>query len=147
MKKDELPSYLEVICEMRWNNTEKRETLEEILSRFLEGDVILDERIDGKYLLIRNSSRQALQLFGDWVREMRILDTVRSRLIKSTIGEITALYFNRQAAARGKLALLDLDDGTPLGPINLQIVSDALDIIIDEVAPKTYQGRIIDKKH
>ncbi|MHA2404902.1 MAG: hypothetical protein ACXADH_18050, partial [Candidatus Kariarchaeaceae archaeon] len=36
--------------------------------------------------------------------------------------------------------LIDVNDNPPLGPIALQIVSDGLQSIINQVAPSTYEG-------
>ncbi|MHA2169609.1 MAG: hypothetical protein ACXAB7_06915 [Candidatus Kariarchaeaceae archaeon] len=134
------PTYVEVVCEARVNATEKNETIEELLRLFIEGDVMIDKRFDGTFLVIRNSNEDALQIFGELVRQNRLLDTIRKRLIKSITGNVTALYFNRQAAAMGRLSLIDINDNPPLGPIALQIVSDGLQSIINQVAPSTYEG-------
>ena len=136
-------TYIEVVLEARLNSTEKEDTIAKILHRFMEGDVFVDDRFEGKFLVIRNSSFDALQLFGDWVREQRQLDTIRDRLIRSIQDNITALYFNRQAAAMDRLSLIDVNDNPPNGPIILQIISDGLMEIIDIVAPKTYKGSVI----
>ena len=53
-------------------------------------------------------------------------------LMKSSIGNITAIYFNKQAAAMGKLSLVDLNDNPPLGSISYQIVSDNLEFVINK---------------
>lgn len=137
------PTYIEIVCEARLNPTENRETIEEILNSFLSGEIILDERFDSKYLLIRNSNWEALEMLSDWIRHSRLLDTIRRRLLKSSIGNITALYFNRQAAAMGKLSIIDVDDNPPLGSITYQIVSDGLEYLINKFTPKTHEGKEI----
>lgn len=135
------PTYVEIVCEARLNSTETQETIENILRKFLPGKVSEDKRFDGTYLVVRASGLDQLQIFGDWVRELRLLDTVRERLIRSISGNITALYFNRQAAAMDRLALVDLNDAPPLGPVVLQIVSDSLMFVADKVTPKTWKGK------
>lgn len=134
------PSYIEIICEVRLNATENRESVEKIMSNFLEGKIQEDRRYDGQYLIIRNSSLAGLQKLGDWIRQFKLLDTVRRRLRRSITGNITAIYFNRQAAAMGKLSLVDVEDNPPLGYIAYQIVSDGLEFIIDQFTPKTFDG-------
>ncbi|MHA2249815.1 MAG: hypothetical protein ACXAD7_05605 [Candidatus Kariarchaeaceae archaeon] len=135
------PTYIEVVCEAKINNTEKEETIVNILKQFIEGDPFIDERFDGNYMVIRNSKDDSLQVFADWVRELKQLDTVRKRLFNSMVGNLTALYFNRQAAAMHRLALVDVNDRPPLGPITLNIVSDSLDSIINMLTPKTHKGK------
>ncbi len=137
------PTYIEIVCEAKLNPTENRTMIEEILSSFLQGEIILDERFDGKYLLIRNSGWEALERLSDWIRQSRLLDTIRRRLLKSSIGNITALYFNRQAAAMGKLSLIDVNDNPPLGYISFQIVSDGIVYLINQFTPRTYDGKEI----
>ena len=137
------PTYIELIVEARWNSTEKKETIINLLKKFLEGDVIEDNRFDGNYLLIRNSSRDGLQLLGEWVREQQQVDTLRERLFRSIVNNITALYFNRQAAAMGRISLVDINDNPPNGPVIFQIVSDGLNKIINELTPRTYKGKIV----
>jgi predicted RNA binding protein with dsRBD fold (UPF0201 family) len=134
-------TYLEVVVEAKLNPTERKETISKILNYFVKGEVFVDERFDGKYLVIRSSGNESLQIFGDWIRQARQLDTIRKRLFKSITGNITALYFNRQAAAMGRIALVDIEDSPPLGSIALQIISDSLEHVIDEIAPKTHNGR------
>lgn len=140
---DNEPTYVEVVAEARWNVTEKRETIEDILNRIVEGDVFLDDRFDGRYLVVRNSSMDALQLLGDWIREQQQIDTVRERLFRSTVNNLTALYFNRQAAAMGRIALVDINDEPPNGPVIFQLVSDGLNHVINKLTPRTYRGRIV----
>jgi len=137
------PTYVEIVAEARWNPTEKRETIEKILNRLVEGEVFIDERFDGKYLVVRNSSMDGLQLLGEWVREQQQIDTLRERLFRSIINNITALYFNRQAAAMGRIALVDVNDNPPNGPIVYQLVSDNLNAIINMLTPRTYRGKVV----
>ncbi len=136
-------SYIDIVVEARWNPTESREIIEDILTRFIPGKPVLDERFDSKYLVIHSDDIDDLQIFHDWVIESRFLDTVRLRLIKSIVGNITAVYFNRQAAAMHRLALVDVDDNPPLGPITLQIISDDLMDIINQITPRTHEGKIL----
>jgi predicted RNA binding protein with dsRBD fold (UPF0201 family) len=137
----EEPTYVEIVCEARLNSTETEETIRDILRKFLPGEANLDSRFDGTFVVVRTSGLEELQIFGDWVRELRLLDTVRERLIRSITGNITALYFNRQAAAMDRIALVDLNDEPPLGPVVLQIVSDSLMFVADKITPRTWKGK------
>jgi len=137
---NETQSYVEVLCELRWNSTEPREKLEEILDNFIEGESLVDPRFDGTYLVRRTSQENGLQMMADWVREKRQLDTVRKRLFRSIVGNMTAIYFNRQAAAMHRIALVDVNDDPPLGSIAFQIVSDYLPELINKLTPPTHKG-------
>ena len=140
------PTYHEVVCELKWNPTENRETLEKIILSFVMGDIVEDIRSDGTYLVVRNNTSESLQLIGDWIRSAKLLDTIRKRLFKSIVGNLTAIYFNRQAAAMQRLSLVDVEDDPPLGAIVVQIVSDGLAQVIDTLTPKTYRGRELTEK-
>jgi len=140
------PTYVEIVVEARWNATERRETIETMLHKFVEGDVFEDKRFDGRYLVVRNSTKQGLQLLGEWVREQQQIDVLRERLFRSIVNNVTALYFNRQAAAMGRISLVDINDNPPNGPIIYQIVSDGLHKLINELTPRTYKGRIISEE-
>jgi len=140
------PTYVEIVVEARWNATEKRETIEKILRQFVDGEAFEDNRFDGRYLVIRNSSMDGLQLFGEWVRDQFQIDTVRERLFRSIVNNITALYFNRQAAAMGRISLVDINDNPPNGPIVFQLVSDGLHNIINMLTPRTYKGRVVSEE-
>jgi len=135
------PSYIEIVCETKLNPTESRSRLVEILNSFLEGEVTDDKRFDNTYLVVRNSGWDALSTLSDWIRRSRLLDTVRRRFLKSSIGNLSAVYFNKQAAAMGKLSLVDIDDDPPLGSISYQIISDNLEYVVNKFTPKTYEGR------
>ncbi|MCH8908829.1 MAG: hypothetical protein IH840_17220 [Candidatus Heimdallarchaeota archaeon] len=139
-------TYLEVVCELKWNPTEKKETLEGILDNFLDATTIEDQRFEGIYLVRRGSDLDSLQLIADWIRDMKQLDTIRKRLLKSINGNITALYFNRQAAAMNRISLVDVDDNPPLGAVAFQIVSDDLESIIDQLAPRTFKGKELSRQ-
>ena len=135
------PTYVEIVCEARLNPTEKEETIRKILEEFVIAKIILDKRYDSIYLVSRSSTIGSLAIFGEWVKQQRIIDTVRARLIRSITGNMTALYFNRQAATMGRLSLIDFEDNPPNGPIILQIISDGLPYIINKLIPRTWKGK------
>lgn len=144
---EKLPhTYVNVVCEAIVNPTEDSKKVEKILYKFLNGDIMVDERIDGTYLVINAEGTGALQILHEWVANQKILDTVRSRLLKSIANNVTAVYFNKQAAYMNHLSLVDYDDGTPLGPVSYQIISDNLEEIINMVTPRTYDGKIMSEE-
>lgn len=136
-------TYIHVVCEAKLHPTEDRSKVEDILYKFLSGTIETDERFDGTYLLIKTEGTEALQLIHEWVSIQKIIDTVRSRFYNSITGNVTAAYFNRQAAYMNHLSLIDLEDGTPMGPISFQLISDNLLEILDIVTPRTYDGKIM----
>ncbi|MDH5402713.1 MAG: hypothetical protein OEZ01_16555 [Candidatus Heimdallarchaeota archaeon] len=138
---ENLSNNIQVVCEARVNNTEKVETIKTIMNQFIEGNEFVDDRFEGKYYVIRASGGDSLQIFGEWVRQSYLLDTIRRRLLKSIRNTMTSLYFNRQAAAMGRISLVDIDDNPPNGAIMLTIIADNLEELIDIITPKTYRGR------
>jgi predicted RNA binding protein with dsRBD fold (UPF0201 family) len=138
-----------VICEIKYNPTEDRTGLKEILQKLVEGEIKEDTRFDGNYLYLTQTGLDAIQKIRDWIRDSNMIDTFRQRLFRYQQSTLTSLYLNRQALVMDKLALLDLDDNPPLGPILIQIIADNendLNEIIDEIAPRTFDSRIVSKE-
>lgn len=135
---------IELVVETKVNVTEQPERIEAILHRFIEGEVKKDLRFDGEYFYIRSSSDSSIEYLMEWIRDLYLLDTVRRRLLRNQEGSLTSLYFNKQAAAMGRMSLVDFEDNPPLGPILLQIIcssSEELERAIDKITPKTVNGK------
>lgn len=134
-----------ITCEAKLNETEDEEKLRKLMSFLVNGMIKKETRSDGEYLTIITDEEGALANFYEAIRAQRLLDTIRTRMIRNKEYEsMTSLYFNRQALWNGRLSLVDFEDDPPLGPVLLQIVAgegEEIDQIIDRLAPKTYKGR------
>ena len=113
--------------------------------------------LNGFYILyLLNNDK--IELFGSLhlirniyfkVRDLKIIDTLRELLIKNIKTNEdsyfeTEINLNKQVAYIGKINIIT--DNTPLGNINIKIISNKKKIIysfIDWIAPKTKNGIII----
>lgn len=77
-----------------------------------------------------NSSR-CLQKFHDQLRDRHVRDAARRLMLRLLEGDTLKLMLNRQAAAAGVLALCTSATESPLGPLRIEIVSDAPEKLID----------------
>ena len=136
---------LYITCEAKLNETENENKVRKLLTFLVNGEIKKEKRSDGTYLVILTSEETALANFYETIRSQRLLDTIRTRMLRNKeYGGMTSLYFNRQALWGGKLSLVDFEDEPPLGPVLLQIVAgenEDIDEIIDKLAPKTYRGK------
>ncbi len=134
-----------ITCEARLNETENEEKVRKLLSFLVNGEIKKEERSDGTYLIILTTDEDSLGNFYETIRTQRLLDTIRTRMLRNKEYEgMTSLYFNRQALWGGKLSLVDFEDNPPLGPVLLQIVAgenENINEIIDKIAPQTYKGK------
>ncbi|MBR9679819.1 MAG: hypothetical protein GOU99_02085 [Candidatus Altiarchaeota archaeon] len=73
-----------------------------------------------------------------WIK--RVLDTVRSQLIKNLENDSTYLFLNKQAAFARKLGICDKGSDI-LGEIELKITGNNLEKFIDLNFPMTEKGR------
>ena len=112
--------------------TESREKLEKALETLLPTNYALDKRSNGEYLVGVAEGLDSLNKFKEGIKKFQIAKMVRGRLIHNIEDDnMTTLFFNKQAAFNGKIALLDLGEEPPLGLISLSIVSNQLMKVIE----------------
>jgi len=80
---------------------------------------------------LRSSSSRCLQKLHDQLRDRHVRDAARRLMLASLEGSVLPLKLNRQAAAVGVLALCSNAVESPLGPLNLEIETDAPEKLID----------------
>ncbi|HEV2390194.1 MAG TPA: RNA-binding domain-containing protein [Nitrososphaerales archaeon] len=80
---------------------------------------------------IRSGSSRCLQRLHDQLRDRHVRDAARRLMLASLEGRVLPLKLNRQAAAAGVLALCSSAVESPLGPLNLEIETDAPEKLID----------------
>ncbi|MEM0026327.1 MAG: RNA-binding domain-containing protein [Ignisphaera sp.] len=96
-----------------------------------------------KLIIIEENNVEALTKLRDILRRQRILDTARNILLKNYKGNVIEVKLNKQAAYQGIVSFVDSDNESPLGPINMVISSDKIELIIDWLTPKTSHGKPI----
>lgn len=82
----------------------------------------------------------SLERFKEVLRDLRILDTARSKLLKGREGNQTSFALNKQVAFVGNVSFVE--ERLALGSIDVVIDDVELDAIIDDIAPKTINGEI-----
>jgi predicted RNA binding protein with dsRBD fold (UPF0201 family) len=80
---------------------------------------------------LRSDSSRCLQRLHDQLRDRHVRDAARRLMFASLEGRVLPMKLNRQAAAAGVLALCSNAVESPLGPLNLEIESDAPEKLID----------------
>jgi len=80
---------------------------------------------------LRSSSSRCLQKLHDQLRDRHVRDAARRLMLASLEGNVLPLKLNRQAAAAGVLALCSNSVESPLGPLNLEIQTEAPQQLID----------------
>ena len=96
---------------------------------FGDCDYSVDEGADS--IRLRSTSPRCLQRLHDQLRDRRVRDAARRLMLASLEGRILLLKINRQAAAAGVLALCSNAVESPLGPLNLQVETDAPEKLVD----------------
>lgn len=80
---------------------------------------------------LSSSSPRCLQRLHDQLRDRHVRDAARRLMLRLLEGDTLSLMLNRQAAAAGVLALCTTATESPLGPLRLEIESDAPQTLID----------------
>jgi predicted RNA binding protein with dsRBD fold (UPF0201 family) len=80
---------------------------------------------------LRSDSSRCLQKLHDQLRDRHVRDAARRLMLASLEGTVLPLKLNRQAAAAGVLALCSNAVESPLGPLNLEIETNAPERLID----------------
>lgn len=83
------------------------------------------------FIRIRSGSSRCLQKLHDQLRDRHVRDAARRLMLASLEGRVLPLKLNRQAAAAGVLALCSNAVESPLGPLNMEIESEAPEKLID----------------
>jgi len=102
-----------------------------VLNIFPSADLVLS---DG----VLSGDAGSIDHFSTQIRRQRILDTMRSMLIKGRKGESSMLNINKQAAYAGKISFVE--ERTILGTIKVIFRSDDIMAFIESLAPQTVDG-------
>ncbi len=101
---------------------------------FPDAEIVIE---DGKL----RAKAKSLEKFRELIRRQRILDTVRSEILKRRRGREITLVLNKQVATVSKISFTDYD--ATLSPIIVRIKLYRVDFdrFLDYVAPKTKAGK------
>jgi len=133
--------HIRIEAEIRPTESEKR-VVQAIKRVFFVDEVRIVELGNGTKLAVAEADEVTpLLKIYELLRRQRILDTARSVFLRNSSGSILSVKLNKQVAYQGIVSFVDSDDESPLGAINLVVVSDKLREIIDWLAPRTAHGK------
>lgn len=121
-------------------DTEERERVKEaVLNVFPDADLRVEEPNSGvpgrEYARLLRGETHSLERFREQVERQEIVDTVRSELLDSVLGDSLDFRLKKQAAYVGRVNL-DVG-GHELGSVKVRIESDDPGGLVDYVAPPT----------
>jgi len=132
---------IRIEAEIRPTESEEK-VIKAIKNIFFVDNVRVVELGNGLKLAVVESDKiTPLLKIYELLRKQRILDTARSVFIRNSSGNVMNIKLNKQVALQGLISFVDSDDESPLGAINVVVVSNKLKEIIDWLAPKTQHGR------
>jgi len=133
--------HIRIEAEIRPTESEKR-VVQAIKRVFFVDEVRIVELGNGTKLAVAEADEVTpLLKIYELLRRQRILDTARSVFLRNSSGSVLSVKLNKQVAYQGIVSFVDSDDESPLGAINLVVVSDKLREIIDWLAPRTAHGK------
>lgn len=92
-----------------------------------------DAEMNGETVL--SGVSRSVDEFGVLLKRQRIRDAARAVMRRNMRGNATSFSLNKQVAAVGKISFSE--ESHPLGDIEVEITSDALESVIDSIAPNT----------
>jgi predicted RNA binding protein with dsRBD fold (UPF0201 family) len=95
-----------------------------------------DASVQGEETLVAGAS--SIDMFAELLKRQRIRDAARRVMRRNISGSTTTFRLNKQVAAIGKVSFAEEEH--PLGDIEVTISSDALESLIDSIAPNTRLG-------
>ncbi len=102
---------------------------------------------DDDYLMLMSNKRSSLNLIQQYIRNLRIINAVRKRVLSNWDGSRTFIYFDKQAAYNDKLRLVDeTEEDLPLGCIELEVTfvdENEFERFLAWFAPPTKNGRVM----
>lgn len=129
---------VEVKAEVVVNPTEDQGKIEKALRAIMRVESIESSELGEKCLLLeaKASGLDTLLPLRALLRQDRVRDAARAMLFSGVDEKRIRFYVNKQVAYVGHISFMQPDDGTPLGPISVEISCDDPISVIDWIAPK-----------
>ncbi len=133
--------YIRVEAEVR--PTEDEQKVIKAIKNVLDIDDLKVVEAGRGYKLVvgESESLKPLKRMYELLRKQRILDTARNLMLKKAREGTIVLKLNKQAAYQGVISFAEGELESPLGTIDVTIVSDNPEEIIDWLAPRTAHGK------
>lgn len=107
-------------------------------------NVHVEEVDEHSEIIVSGEGQGTLQKLHTLFREKRILGAARRTLRRGIRGNRIYFYLNKQAAFVGNLSFVgEFTNESPLGPIEIEISTNNPEKLIDWLAPRTRNGKII----
>lgn len=126
--------------------TEDKDRILSALANFFPEESI-EYQCEDCVALMHNDKRESLELIRNAIHSSRIIDAVRSSVLRNMIGLETRVLIDKQAAYSGKLRLVDdREEEPPLGSVEISISfadDEEFDTFLRWFVPPTKNGRIV----
>jgi len=127
--------------------TEDRNLVVEAISNLFPEIILETSQFDNvNWLESITEKRYILTNLREMIHETRIIDATRKVLQSSWTGTMSTIKFDKQAAYRNKIKIVDPEDDIPLGAIEVVIMLDNIEILNEFLlwlTPPTKDGRIL----
>jgi predicted RNA binding protein with dsRBD fold (UPF0201 family) len=142
---------IEVVARTPILSTESFEKIKIAILNMVNVDaenVHVEEVDDHSEIIVSGEGKGTLQKLHTIFREKRILDAARRTLRRGIRGNNRIyFYLNKQAAFVGNPSFVgEFTNESPLGPIILEISTNNPEKLIDWLAPRTRNGKIISER-
>ena len=91
----------------------------------------IDEKITDNSLVANSNNYESLTKIYETMRTKKTKTAYRRHLMRNMTEDSTWFYLNKQAAFANVIALCDEEDQSPLGPIEVVILSKNIEDVID----------------
>jgi len=122
-----------------------RTCLSNLFSLRDEPQVVESQQEGIKLLVYETDDIHVLDKLRELLRRQQILDASRAQLLRSKSDNQLSFFLNKQVAYVGRVSFSAPVGESALGPIRVTIQSDAIDLIIDWLAPPTVGGRVVER--
>ena len=104
-------------------------------------------RFENSIVLMNTGKRESLDIIRNAIHSSRIIDAVRSSVLRNLIGLETRILADKQAAFSGRFRLVDdREEEPPLGSVEISISfanDEELEAFLRWFVPPTKNGRIV----
>ncbi|MBS7643463.1 hypothetical protein KEJ26_02620 [Candidatus Bathyarchaeota archaeon] len=135
-----------VKAEAKVNPTEDEEKVKKAIQNIILNPSFEIVQMNYEKLVVATShEKDCLAKLYNLFRQERILDAARRALFEGMSGNTITFYLNKQVAYVGHVSFCEPSAESPLGPIRVEIVCEDPRELINWIAPKTVEGRLVSK--
>jgi len=120
------------------NPTEDEEKVKEAIGNIVGNATYTSEpAFRGSVLKAEAEGQESLTKLRNLLRNDRIRDAARKLLYRATRGDNISFYLNKQVAFAGHISFSEESSESPLGPLRVEIETEAPRALVDWLAEKT----------